>query len=300
MAHNIVRLGLVFVAASTACSKSSANVDRVENRREVARAPATRAPAPVLSWTRANLTFDAPSYSAKPSLHVGLRAGGADEPLRLGISWSSFPPSSVTFGETRVESDRGRGSFEIALPDQAALRIVDIDKRTVEIATTPLVIELVGHEPATTKLPPLDAQFALASVLAKVVDHPIQFPGDGKDTRIDTVAVVDESRLELVGKGTTLGDLDWVAIASNQPTGKTRTCRGYSGKYPSIEITYHAKRVVIHDRRTSEVVAQTTLAPPAGCPQFAFVGPSGSDAVYTARGAVEAWVRGVLAKRKGR
>jgi hypothetical protein len=282
-------------ACLAACSDASA-VDHPAPPPTKPRAPA---PAPELRWNGDDLTFEerVRRYDGRqPRLTAKLRKGPPEDPLRLHLAWFDFPASStVGFGEHRVQtSSSGTGEITATLPDQASLRI---DAGKVRVSKLPLEITLHGHQPATTQLPPLWIDGVLTEMYRRVADGPIRFPGEQADPHVDTAVMVGVGfSSEYHGKGKTLGELDWVVFAIDEPTGKVRKCSGYLGKHSTIEVTYFEKRVVVHDRRTGEVVAKATIAPASGCPA-SVLERDGKASEAPPFEAPKKWVRAQLAKR---
>jgi hypothetical protein len=135
-------------------------------------------------------------------------------------------------------------------------------------------------QPLQISLPPLEIRPQVASAILRTIatsGHGITFAGEPTKPRPDTMLIVFESDQPLdplLGPGTHLEDIDWVAASTWKPTGKTHRCGGYSrvANVPgdlAVDVQLSEVEVTIFDRRTGRALGKKTFPPDGKCPEFA-------------------------------
>jgi hypothetical protein len=248
----------------------------------------------VASWSddamRPKLVFDGSQgdYSASINASFGK--------LMVFVRGSDVPSHTVLrYEDQTVEIDNGYGSLDVTLGyPLGAVELEDVvdHQRKVDIGFE-FQVELPGHEPATVKLPPLSLRSAASSSFAEVAKGRVEFVGEPTDDGVRD-SVVQLNRLNsieaVIGPAKLLQDIDLVSIEAQVPTDQRKPCKGYTGG--DINFTIEHTTVRVYDRRTSELVAETTLVPSNKCPRVAMA-TDGQASHYVEQDAKLEWLRSV-------
>jgi hypothetical protein len=237
-------------------------------------APAVGAPL-ALTWEQpyklaatgssANATFFATKEADKP-------------PLKLQATFMSFPKGTkVTVGtETGSVGDGGFFNTLVEIKPVVLKQSLDDLKGPIDLGLT-VTIEAPGAAAVTTPLPKQDVKDSLRSALLKARDGLSFGDGDVAAAKPRSVAVISGfSDLEFIGSGKNLKEVDWVAIAEDQPTPRlTKTCQFKEG--PSSLKVFDANAVIL-DRRSGSKIAEQVLKASDECPMFVMVSKEDNSA----------------------
>lgn len=135
-------------------------------------------------------------------------------------------------------------------------------------------------------------------------EAPLVFEGDDSaPERPDTIFInfqFGKPLDPLVGTGTTLRDVDWIAVSTWRPTGKMKKCGGY-GRTPGVagntvvNVSLDEVEVRVIDRRTAEVLGTRVFPPENTCPGAV----TGTDAAVGANtDVIVAWLEKQLVAGK--
>ena len=251
-------------------------------------APARKplAPAPSATWAdrkdlAPELHFeDASGSFAGATCELQLRANDQTQAPELAVSCKRLPDVEISFeGDTQHSPDQ-RSTYNTFVFDASKLesRIgglpFDVLKSWNHIVF-PIPIELrfsfYGYEPVVVKTSAVPASPDIVKAWARgVALGDPEPPDDGKMSAL----VLHEGFVgyEILGLGTTLSDLDWIAVARDSTTGASTSCFG--GR---LVIRLEAD-VTIYDRRTGAVMDARHFSQRAGC---------GGALVTTADGATQ-------------
>ncbi len=124
----------------------------------------------------------------------------------------------------------------------------------------------------------MQVEEGIAGLMRLAAKEPVVFADEPKEGPVDAAIMLwGPARFTIHRKGDArqVRDIDWVAMYTWVPTGKTRKCSGYRAMGEVIGTTLEFRlgetRVDLYQRRTGEKVAEKTFAP-MGCPQLATTG----------------------------
>jgi hypothetical protein len=230
---------------------------------------------------------------------VSANVNGSFGQLIVSVRGSDVPTGTVLrYKDQTAKLDNGYGSLDVTLDyPLGAVEFRDVSdyQRKVDIGFE-FQVELPGHEGATVKLPPLSLRGAVSSCFAEVAKGRVEFVGEPADDGLrDTVVQINRvsSIEEVIGPAKLVQDIDLVALEEQVPTEERKLCKGYTGG--DINFTIEHTTIRVYDRRTSELVAETTLVPSNKCPGVAMAS-DGEGTHYVEQAAKLAWLRGVVEK----
>jgi hypothetical protein len=281
-------------------------------------APAALAPAPVATWANARVT----STLSLAGSEMTLRMSCCSKDGLAKITLQKVPrDTTVTVGRTSFQPKvlegaeaAGMAFFDAEVTDAFApvsldlLRLEPKPPAPFAELDVPVTITLPRHEPVSTRfVGKVELEWSLYPTLAHIVSGPVKLASDADrpDAGAPDAAVIlweKESGFLSVHKrapGLTVGDLDWIAVPTPVPSGKSRSCGGYAeiGGAPTHSVTFELDGldVAVYERRTGTIVGKKSFAAPTDCPRMT---TSGAKVLLPARELVDRWIEASLAAGK--
>jgi hypothetical protein len=267
-------------------------------------------PAPTTTWVHGALKGIGEVRGIAGEVRIALASNG------LALEAEANYPATVELGTTRCTNDRSRGACIARLDVTAAVTQLKVASlATVATLDVPVRVQVAGYEDIVQKTPPLSIGGAVAAVLSTAAVGPLVFPGETAPTGPrglpSTIAIVTapdsySRKVKVIGKGLLVGDIDAVIMPSDIPTGRTHTCSGYNksagfSPLPSygpgnekVTFALYDRVLKLYDRRTGEMMTETTLSAPKRCPSY--VSLSSEPKLYVDDDAVEVWARTQLSR----
>lgn len=272
-----------------ACSKSeppSESTRESSPSPSVAPAKAHVAPKPlVLTWSddRFRHTFQIEGGGKGAALARGNSVHITLEKLRKAKYEIGGKTGEVERDYMRVEVD----VFDLLGP----IAYKDIDK--VDTGLT-LKLTLPDGRQGETKVPPLSYKFALRAMFEKIENGPVVFGTEPTDPKpSDSLFFVHGNIMNaIIGRASTLQEIDYVATQEKLPETGRKRCSGYTGSVSTITLVLKPTAVTIWDRRTGDVVAKKEFPAKSGCPRMTFTsGNSTSVDSYPPTDKIKAWLK---------
>ena len=264
--------------------------------------PAKPKPAPTSTWEEKGLGHQAELKDANGKVlgRFDVDVNGAFGTARLKV-YARDLRGDVEIrggGKTTSNDDSPFASLEFDTDfNLGAVTLKDIMARTQIDTGLTFEVEVKGHEPATLTVPPISVRYAVSGSFEDVDKGAVVFPGepDGAGQR-DTLLDLGNSTTikEIYGSNKkVVQDIDLVAKEEHVETEQTKKCSGYTNG--SIEFTLYESQMRVYDRRTGDLVAETTLMPRKKCPSFA-VTSNGKAALTVGDKEKKKWFRKQLKK----
>lgn len=230
---------------------------------------------------------------------ISANVTGSFGDLIVSVHGSDVPTGTVLrYKDQTAKLDNGYGTLDVTLDyplGAVELKEVSDYKRKVDIGFE-FQVELPSYEGATIKLPPVSLRSAASTSFAEVAKGKVEFVGEPADDGVrDTIVQLNivHSIEEVIGPAKLVQDIDLVALEEKVATTERKLCKGYTGGDINFTIEHTILRV--YDRRSSELVAETTLVPSNKCPSVAMAS-NGEASHYVGQDAKLAWLRGVVEK----
>ena len=215
----------------------------------------------------------------------------------------------------RAGSVRGvatTGSARIELDLRSALGRTPIDRVYDVRLGERLVLDMPDGGRVETSLTGASARPAIPAIFQNVVVEPVRLGDESPDPGAADalIWIPDDASYEVLGRGITFADIDWVVLARPADEPRRKSCGVFEADRPSHGLhltTPHRFNAVlemrdaiveIYDRRTGTRIRQQVIAPSEECPKVVRgkKRPDGSvvvEATWPYR-EIDAWVRALL------
>lgn len=223
---------------------------------------------------------------------------------RLSISFHDLPAGTVLSAAGQKARESG-GSAQLS---------VDLSERIAKLSPRDAFDRAYKFDPQVkaeldfgkgVKLE-LDApsdslSYSLGEMYKKVADAPVVL-AKGEAPREHTILFLGGLDPEPMGTASTLAEIDWVALETNQAPRSGRTCDGYrksgkdgDGPAKSLVLQLVDQKVTIYEARTSKEIASKVFVAEDRCPMMAFSGEANS---YASTDEQKTWLRAQRTKPK--
>lgn len=259
---------------------------------EMSWSPSSRGGVAILDLQR-DWRREAPTLTA--------RLAPAENGIVVNVEIDGVPDGSSLRSEDRSATATSLGSARLAVPiaDLGAVERGALAQGPVRVQTSASIeLAIPGYAPAPITLPDAALTLHQRDVDMMFQTRDFRMPSSADEaTPLDTVVVLHGFKVTYLGPGTTLGDIDWIATATNERSDDVHHCSGYIGHSKPIAFGLEVTTVEIRDLRTGETLHEKVLRPDRRCP--AVYASYGSPKLSVSREKIEKWVRSRLPKING-
>ncbi|MEM7157487.1 MAG: hypothetical protein AAF799_31890 [Myxococcota bacterium] len=294
-------LSLGSALALAACDPPPENSD-APPRKSSSYEPAAPKPAPTSTWEEKGLGHKAKLKGANGKVlgHFEVNLNGSFGTARVKIYASDLVDGVEIRGGGKTTSNDESPFAQLEYDTDFALGSVtlkDVMARTQIDTGLTFEVAVKGYEPAVLTVPPISVRYAVSGSFKDVDKGAVEFKGepDGagqRDTLLDLgrVSMIEE----IYGNDKkVVQDIDLVAMEEQVETDQTKRCSGYTNG--AIEFTLYDSHMRVYDRRTGNLVSETTIKPRKKCPSFA-VTSNGKAALTVNDKEKKKWFRKLLKK----
>lgn len=217
---------------------------------------------------------------------------------KLKISFHDLPDGTVlSAGGQKATASHGSANVSVDVSDKLA-KLSPKDAFDSGYHFDPNVRATLDFGKGITldlDAPSESISYSLGEMYKQVADAPISIASKSPP-KSHTILFLGSLTPEPMGAAATLADIDLVAVETNMPERKGKTCSGYrkskggKSKGPEKDLTLHLidQKITIYEAATSKEVASKVFQAQDRCPMMAFSGKANS---YASTSEQKDWIR---------